>query len=222
MLQVFIGYDKHEIEAFHVCVKSILKHATKTLSITPLCIDSLRGSGLYWRATDGLASTEFTYTRFLVPYLMGYSGNALFIDCDFLFVDNICKLFDVYDPKYAVMCVKHSDYTPESDVKMGNKIQSTYPRKNWSSLMMFNCSHEYTKTLTPPIVNSNTGAYLHRMQWVPDELIGNIDCGWNWIGDLYRSSEIKPKAIHFTNGGPWHGNNEVDYAKMWLDEYDSL
>lgn len=217
--KIFVGYDRSEHNAYVVCRKSILRRSSIPVEVIPLRQEVLRAVGLYWRARDPLASTEFTYTRFLVPALCGYLGPALFVDADFLFLADVAELFALYDPFYAVACVHH-EHNPREEQKMGGAVQTVYPRKNWSSLMLFNCGHpEVVNNLNIPAANLRTGAYLHRLVWVRDEFIGSVPEEWNWLCG-HSSPDIKPKAVHFTRGLPTiHPEcaNEP-YADLWIKE----
>ena len=216
MLRVFIGWDSREDIAYQVARKSLLDNASVDVDVTPIRLDEMVDRGLYTREIDPLASTEFTYSRFLVPHLAGYEDWALFVDCDFLFFGDIAGLNDHRDPSKAVFCVQH-DYAPREGVKMDGKAQTTYPRKNWSSFMWFNCAHPSTKGLTPEVVNRETGAYLHRMQWAADDEIGALPTGWNWLEGWNEPPETgRPTAVHYTSGGPWFENyQDVAYADEW-------
>ena len=165
-----------------------------------------------------MASTEFTFTRFLVPYLSGFTGWSLFIDCDFVFLDDVKKLFDQADKKYAIMCAQH-DYTPKEGTKMDGKVQHQYPRKNWSSMMLINCSSYTNGVLGKELINDTlkTGAYFHRFSWVPDAEIGELSHEWNWLVGWYQEpKDGKPKALHYTEGGPWFKEYEnCEYALEW-------
>jgi hypothetical protein len=197
------------------------------VAVTPIKLDDLRGRGLYARGEDPLASTEFTYSRFFTPALANYSGWALFCDCDFLWLADIAKLAAVTrEPEAAgkaVYCVQH-DYRPTETTKMDGAMQTVYPRKNWSSLMLFNCEHPAVKALTPELVNRETGAYLHRMQWAKDENIGELPVTWNWLeGWNEKPAKGTPNVVHFTRGGPWFAEwQNVDYGDLWLKERDAL
>ncbi|MEC8585554.1 MAG: hypothetical protein VXY81_13270, partial [Pseudomonadota bacterium] len=222
-LRIFIGYDRREDTAYRVCAASLARRARRPVAITPLIQDSLRARGLYTRPVDPLASTEFTYTRFLTPYLAGFEGWALFCDCDFLWLDDVGALFDLADPQYAVMCVHH-DHRPRETIKMDGAQQTVYPRKNWSSLMLFNCGHTANAVLTPALVNHESGAFLHRLQWLDDDVIGAVPETWNWLeGWSPKPAEGTPKAVHYTRGGPWFENwRDVDYADLWQREAAEL
>lgn len=221
--RVFVGYDTREDIAFQVCRSSVMRHSTLPLHIEPLVQETLRSKGLYWRDRDPLASTEFTYTRFLTPYLAAYQGWALFCDCDFLWLSDIAQLVEIADPSKAVMCVHH-DHQPSEGFKMDGAVQTSYPRKNWSSLMLLNCGHPATRRLTPDVVNNESGAYLHRLQWADDSEIGEIRSSWNWLeGSMAKPTIGHPDAIHYTRGGPWFENwQSVDYADLWRAERDRL
>lgn len=215
-LRIFIGWDSREDIAYQVARQSLLDHATIPVEVTPLKLSDLVAKGLYTRAIDPLASTEFTYSRFLVPHLAGYRGWAVFVDCDFLFFGDVAELRDHMDPSKAVLCVQH-DYRPTETTKMDGVPQSAYPRKNWSSFMLFNCDHPSTQSLTPAVVNAQTGAYLHRMQWAADDEIGALPTGWNWLEGWYaKPATGYPQAVHMTRGGPWFDAwQQVDYADEW-------
>jgi lipopolysaccharide biosynthesis glycosyltransferase len=219
--KVFVGYDSSEDIAWWVCRHSLLRHADNDLTVVPLKQQALRDLGLYTRPQDLGASTEFSLTRFLTPYLAAQSGWVLFCDCDFLFTTDVRKVFEGLDPSKAVYCVQH-DYTPAYNLKMDGKQQATYPRKNWSSFMLFNCDPPDVQALTPAVVNSATPAFLHQFKWISDDqAIGSLDRDWNFLEGEYPKPEVFPRVIHFTNGGPWFEQwQDCDYADLWLRELD--
>jgi lipopolysaccharide biosynthesis glycosyltransferase len=221
-LKVFIGWDSKEIDAYEVARHSVLRHSSVELEIVPLNVHHLRKQGIYYRNLDPLASTEFSYTRFLAPYLSGFEGKIVFFDCDFLWCGDIGQLISQATGDFAVWCVKH-EYEPKESTKMNGAIQSAYPRKNWSSLMVFNANHKSTRNLTIKSVSESTPAYLHRMQWANDSEIGELDFTWNWLEGVYpKPKSGTPEAIHFTRGGPWFKQwKEVDYAELWFAELDN-
>ena len=224
-LRVFVGYDPREDIAYQVCKHSILKR-NKNVEVKPLIQKELREQGYYDRPIDKLASTEFTFTRFLVPELCNFNGWAVFMDCDMILQTDIAELFSQADDKYAVMCVKH-DYTPKEGTKMDGKAQTVYPRKNWSSVVLFNCSHPSNQSLNVELINDpeTTGKYLHRFSWLKDEEIGELKPEWNWLAGWYKEpTDGKPKLIHYTEGGPWFENyRECDYHAEWKKElYDMM
>jgi len=221
--RIYIGWDRREPEAYEVAEFSLTRRASVPVSVAPIKLDDLRARGLYRRDEDPLASTEFTYSRFLTPALAGYRGWALFCDCDFLWLGDVAGLLAYTASPKAVYCVQH-DYRPTEKTKMDGAVQTIYPRKNWSSLMLFNCDHPAVRSLTPDIVNRENGAYLHRMQWVADSEIGALPVEWNWLeGWDKKPAHGTPKAVHFTRGGPWFDAwQSVDYGDLWRAERHAM
>ena len=170
-MKIYVGYDSREDIAWQVCRRSLRRHSGPDLPVFPLKQATLRELGLYTRAVDAKASTEFSITRFLTPYLAAHDGWSIFTDCDFLFTTDIRKIAAELDPAKAVHVVRH-DYTPALGIKMDGQTQHTYPRKNWSSFIAFNGAHPAVKALNPEVVNSATPAHLHRFSWLADEAIG--------------------------------------------------
>jgi len=157
MINIFVGYDTKETIAYHVCTNSIIRNATVPVSINPLSLNLLKE---YTEThTDG--SNQFVYTRFLVPHLMNYQGCAIFIDGDMVLQEDITNLYKLFDSKYAVQVVKHNYKTKMSTKYLGAKNED-YPRKNWSSVVLWNCAHPKNKTLTPAFVQTASGSQLHR------------------------------------------------------------
>ena len=219
MLHVYIGYDSREPVAYHVLAHSILRHASVPVSITPVKREQLKG--LYRRQRGPTESTEFSLTRFLVPALSGFRGWSLFMDCDMLCRVDIAALAGEIDlqAEKAVLVCKH-DYQPNPGNKFLNQVQTVYPRKNWSSLMLFN--NERCKALSAGYVNTATGLDLHRFVWTRDELIGDLPLEWNWLVEEYQP---RPNAriVHFTRGGPWFDEyKNCDYADEWRAELKLL
>lgn len=224
--RVYIGWDSREDIAFQVAKHSILKHS-ENIEVIPLKLDELKARGLVTRPDDPRASTEFTFTRFLVPHLNDYKGWALFVDCDFLFRTDVNKLFDLADPSKAVMVVKHDYNVEDGTTKMDGKVQHAYPRKNWSSCMLFNCAYRKNMASLDPLhINQHVIdkiaalSYLHQFKWLDDSEIGEIPHTWNWlVGHYHEPQDGKPDAIHFTLGGPWFDEyKDVEYGNLWLDE----
>ena len=217
MLTVYVGWDSKEPEAFDVCKHSIEETASETVSVIPLKKQQFIERQLYWRQEDSRDSTEFTMTRFMVPWLNGYYGKAVFCDCDFLFETDIMELVAQFDKTKAVQVVKH-DYTPKEKTKFHGHTQHVYPRKNWSSLVLWNCEHEANRALNLDVINSKDPSYLHQFKWLQDDEIGELSHEWNWLEGHYQEPEDgSPKAIHFTRGGPWfEGYENVQYADRWL------
>lgn len=221
-MKIFVGYDPREDVAYRVCEFSI-KARQPNAEVIALKQSELRESGLYTRDIDPLSSTEFTFTRFLVPHLMNYQGWAIFMDCDFLCQIDIEEVFKQVDNNYAVMVVKHN-YSPEEGVKMDGCKQMPYPRKNWSSMILWNCAHPSNKKLHPDVVNSQTGQFLHRFQWLKDSEIGSLTPEYNWLVGWYKTPENGvPKLIHYTEGGPWFENyRHCEFGAVWERELCNL
>ena len=218
----FIGYDSKEDIAYRVCKSSLLKRSTINIKVNSLKIEELIAKKFYNRAKDPLASTEFTYTRFLIPELMLFKGWAVFCDCDFIFFEDVANLFKDLDDSKAIYCVQH-DYTPKEKHKMDGQKQTIYPRKNWSSFIIFNCSHPSNKKLNIELVNSESGSFLHQFKWLNDDEIGSLDERWNWLeGWTSKNNKLSPFAVHFTRGGPWFEEwQDVEFANEWLKERDN-
>ena len=218
-LKIYVGYDSREDIAWQVCKYSLLRHSSGDLEIHPLKLALLQEIGLYTRKQDN-ASTEFSLSRFLTPYLAAHDGWTIFVDCDFLFTTDIYNILDGKKRDKAVYVVKH-DYIPANAVKMDGQIQTVYPRKNWSSFMLFNNAHPEVKSLNPETVNKESPAFLHRFKWLNDENIGDLPLAWNFLEGEYPKPKVLPYAIHYTNGGPWFKEwRNVDYAELWCAERD--
>lgn len=228
-LTVYIGYDSSNYGqrlAYDVCERSIRKFNSKIV-IKKIDRKDLIEKNIFTRK-ENTGSTEFTYTRFLVPFLNDYKGWALFCDSDFVWDCNILDVYEKYaNDKFAVSCVKHDFTNCNSNTKMDGKKQEFYPRKNWSSLMLFNCSHDSVKNLTPESVSNETPQWLHRMKWCNDNEIGEIDKSYNYLVGYYNDRE-NVNAYHFTDGGPWYpGYENVDFSEKWLyfvtnEEYNMI
>lgn len=221
MLKIYVGYDTREDIAFQVCRYSLERHASAEIAVHPLKQTTLRELGLYARPIDAKATTEFSLTRFLTPYLAAHDGWSIFVDCDFVFTVDVNEILNEVDPAKAVYAVQH-EYVPKNAVKMDGKAQTLYPRKNWSSFMMFNGAHPDVRALTPEIVNTAAPSFLHRLSWVKDDAdIGALDLKWNFLEGEYPMPEQTPNAVHFTNGGPWFSEwQTVDFADLWTAERD--
>jgi hypothetical protein len=231
-LNIFVGYDSKEPAAYHVLSHSILTRASVPVSITPLRQDTLRAAGIYTRERGPTESTEFSLTRFLVPYLSGYQGYSVFMDSDMLCRVDIAELYawiamhftPVYNGKKlpyrtkAVLCCPH-DYTPSESTKFLGNVQTVYPRKNWSSFIVF--ANEECTVLSPEYVNTATGLELHRFQWLKDEQIGALPLEWNHLVGEYQPNP-DAKVLHFTLGCPCHpGYEHCDHAEEWFAERDA-
>ncbi len=214
-LNIMIGFDQVESAAAHTLIHSILSRSSKPVSITPIFLKNLKD--VYTRERDPKQSNEFSFSRFLTPYLSNYEGWSLFMDCDMMLTTDIDELFNLIDPTKAVMVVKH-DYTPSTDTKYLNAIQYKYPRKNWSSVMLFN--NAKCKMLTPDYVNNATPMDLHRFAWTNDDLIGELPVEWNHLVGEYQPNP-KAKIVHWTLGGPYFEEyKDVEFSDEWRSEYE--
>ncbi len=224
---VYIGFDTREAIAFDVCRHSLLRRSSVPLHVRALRQGGLRHAGLYRRvatvrdgqridAIDGKPfSTDFSFTRFLVPALCQYDGWALFCDCDFLFLADVADLLPLMDDSKAVLVCQQA-HVPDEGVKMDGCVQQTYRRKNWSSFMLLNCGHPGMRRLTVAVVNEAPGAWLHGFEWLSDDEIGGLPPAWNWIDGV---TEGTPRAVHYTAGGPWFAGHEtVAFAREWQEE----
>ena len=204
LVPIFIGYDPRERAAMTVLIDSLYQYSSLPLSITPLVTPQLEAQGIYHRDYEPEQSTAFSFTRFLVPYLMGYEGWAIFMDCDMLCRGDIAGLWQQRDDSYAALCVQHK-HVPSKLVKFLGETQSTYPKKNWSSLMLLNCNR--CTRLTVDYVNTATGLELHQFNWLQgDHEIGALSSIWNHLVDVQSESSQEsepPQLLHWTLGGPW-------------------
>ena len=220
MIRIFIGFDPRETVAYHVLSHSLHTRASAPVSIAPLMLSQL--GGLMTRERNSLQSTDFSFSRFLTPYLCGFEGWAMFMDCDMLVLEDIVKLWALRDEKYAVMCVKH-DHVPKEKTKFLGAQQTKYEKKNWSSVMLFNCAK--CTALTPDYVNSASGLDLHRFNWLgDDDLIGEIPHRWNLLVGYDQSIPVDEVSnLHYTIGGPYfHDYKDIDYAAEWFAERDEM
>jgi lipopolysaccharide biosynthesis glycosyltransferase len=195
-IPIFVGYDPREAIAFHTCANSIIRHATKPVSIIPLALNLFED----YKETHTDGSNEFIYSRFLVPHLMEYAGWAIFIDGDMIVRDDIVKLWNLQNPYMDVMVVKH-DYKTRMPVKYLGAKNEDYPRKNWSSVILWNCNSFPNRKLTPEFVQQSTGSELHRFSWIDDERTGELPKEWNWLPDEYGPNP-DAKLLHYTLGTP--------------------
>lgn len=226
-LRIFIGYDGRESAAYHVLSHSILRRASCPVAITPLVQQALRDSKLYWRERGPTESTEFSLTRFLIPALCDYEGFAVFLDSDMLMRADVAELW-AYIAAYmsetarapkALLCCQH-DYTPTEGTKFLGHVQTAYPKKNWSSFVVWN--NAMCRALTPDYVNTASGLDLHRFNWLPEEQVGSLPLTWNHLVGEYPPSETA-KNLHFTLGGPYFDETQdCDHADDWRAELADL
>ena len=213
MIKVFIGYDPREAVAYHVCAQSIIRHTSKPVALMPLALQNLSG----YAETHSDGSNQFIYSRFLTPYLCDYSGWALFIDGDMLVRTDLDELWALRDDSKAVMCVHHDYKTKTVEKYLGAK-NADYPRKNWSSVVLWNCGHPANRGVTPAFIEKATGAQLHRFTWLSDDLIGEIPKVWNWLPDEFGANP-EAKLLHWTLGAPcFHEYADVPMAEEWHKE----
>ena len=214
LIPVFIGFDPRETVAFHVLAHSIHARATQPVGIAPLMLSEL--TGLLTRERHALQSSDFSFSRFLTPYLSGYRGWSLFMDCDMLMLDDIATLWAMRDERYAVMVVKH-EHTPRETVKFLGEPQTKYEKKNWSSVMLFNNAR--CTALTPEYVNTASGLELHQFKWLEDEaLIGELPKRWNHLVG-YDAPRADAALVHYTLGGPYFPEYAgCEYAGEWRAE----
>ena len=218
MINVFIGFDPREAVSYSVLAYSIQSRASQPVSITPLMLSQL--GGVLTRERHPLQSTDFSFSRFLVPHLSNYAGWSLFMDCDMLMLQDIASLWKLLDDRYAVMVVKHH-HVPKETVKFLGEPQSKYEKKNWSSVMLFNNSR--CRALTPDYVNTASGLELHQFKWLRgDELIGALPDRWNHLVG-YNPPRRDAAVAHYTLGGPYFDDyRNCEYSKEWFAERDAM
>jgi lipopolysaccharide biosynthesis glycosyltransferase len=213
MIPIFIGYDPREAIAFHVCANSIIRHSSQPVQIIPVALNLFKD---YTEThTDG--SNHFIYTRFLVPYMMEWKGHAIFIDGDMIVRDDIAKLWALRDYAKDVQVVKH-DYKTRMPIKYLGSKNEDYPRKNWSSVILWNCNSYPNRKLTPEYVMKATGAELHRFTWCGEDRIGELPKEWNWLPDEYGENP-DAKLLHYTLGTPcFHEFADTPQGSEWHRE----
>jgi len=192
IMNVFVGYDSKEIVAFHTLCHSIIKHSSMSVRFTPIYLQNVKN--IFWRSRSSLQSTEFSFSRFLVPYLR--------------------------DERCSVQVCKHN-YVPKDTTKFLGNVQTKYEKKNWSSLMLFNNSR--CKRLTTEYVNTASGLELHQFKWLETESeIGELPLVWNWLVGEY-SKNADAKMVHFTLGGPYFSDyRNCDYADEWRSAFNEM
>ena len=211
-MRIFIGWDSRFPEPADVLSYSLHRHSSIELDIQYLKLDELDLN----RQHDPLASTEFTYSRFLVPHLCGYQGTAIFMDNDMLCLGDIRQLAELDMSDHALRVVQH-DHRPDNTVKMYGCPQTSYPRKNWSSLMLMNCQR--LTLWTKGVVETQTGAFLHRFEDIPDDRIGELPDTWNTLDRMDQHTNL----LHYTNGGPWFEDyQDHPHADVWFAERDRM
>ena len=214
-INLFVGFDPREAVAYHVFCNSIIQNTSVPVQITPLVLSQLQE----FNETHDDRSNDFVYSRFLTPYLSDFKGWTIFADGDMICQGDLKELIDMADPSKAVMVVKH-DYQTKATRKYLGNINENYPRKNWSSVILWNCDHPKHKILTPDFVSKQTGKFLHRFSWLDDQDIGELPLEWNWLASEYRVNR-EAKLIHFTLGTPcFKDYKNSDMADIWYHYYD--
>ena len=213
-IPVFVGYDPREAVAYHTCANSIIRHASRPVAIIPLALNLFDD----YKETHTDGSNHFIYSRFLVPHLMEYSGHAIFIDGDMIVRSDIVELWEQRDVTKDVQIVKHDYRTRMTEKYLGAKNED-YPRKNWSSVILWNCNSFPNRRLTPDFVQQSTGSFLHRFTWLDDERIGELPREWNWLPDEYGPNP-DAKLLHYTLGTPcFHEFATTPMADEWHREH---
>ena len=215
MIPIFIGFDSREAIDYSVLSNSIVRHSSSPISITPIKLSNL----IFYKETHTDGSTEFSYSRFLVPYLMDYKGWAIYMDSDMLCLSDITELWNLIDDQFALMCVQHN-YQTKQHTKMWGVPNNNYPRKNWSSLMLINCGHPAVRSLTPNTIETSTGAHLHQLEWLDTRLIGSLPDKWNWLADEYGTTD-NASLVHYTLGSP-DEYKQPPMSELWFAEFKLL
>jgi lipopolysaccharide biosynthesis glycosyltransferase len=213
-IPIFIGYDPREAVAYHTCANSIIRHASRPVAIIPLALNLFED----YKETHTDGSNQFIYSRFLVPHLMEYTGHAIFIDGDMIVRSDIVELWEQRDVTKDVQVVKHNYQTRMTEKYLGSPNEN-YPRKNWSSVILWNCNSFPNRRLTPDFIQRSTGAELHRFTWLDDERIGELSREWNWLPDEYGPNP-DAKLLHYTLGTPcFHEFATTPQADEWHREH---
>jgi len=214
-IDIVVGFDQREAVVYHVFCQSILEQTSRPVRFLPLVQGSLSG----YRESHSDGSNAFTYSRFLCPHLMQYNGYVIYADGDMVCNADIAELWDLRDPSKAVQVVKH-DYLTKANKKYFGRRNEDYPRKNWSSVVIWNCRHPKNRLLTTKFIEGKTGSFLHQFQWLEDTEIGDLPKEWNWLATEYQVNS-KAKLIHFTLGSPcFHEYRDSEMAEAWHSAFD--
>ncbi len=218
MIPIFIGYDPREDVAYGVLAHSIRARASAPVTIEALKLAELET--ILTRERDTLQSTDFSFSRFLTPYLSNFEGWSIFMDCDMLMREDIAELWALRDESFAVMVVKH-DHVPTESTKFLGEAQTAYEKKNWSSVMLFNNAR--CRALTPDYVNTASGLELHQFKWLDSEnQIGALPSRWNHLVG-YDPPRSDAALVHFTLGGPYFPEHaDCEYAEAWRAELEAM
>ena len=215
LIKIAVGFDHRESIAYHTFCQSIIEKSSLPISFIPLSLNLLRD----YKETHDDQSNDFIYSRFLTPFLNNFAGWAIFADGDMICQADISELWELRDESKALLVVKHNYQTKALKKYLGNKNEN-YPRKNWSSVILWNCSHPKHKTLTPDFIAKQTGAFLHRFSWLDDHEIGELPKEWNWLAIEYPENK-NAKLIHYTLGTPcFKEYKDTDMSDIWYETYN--
>jgi lipopolysaccharide biosynthesis glycosyltransferase len=210
-VKIYVGFDPRESVVYHTFIQSLIEKSTLPIEITPLAVNTLN----FYEESHQDKSNDFVYSRFLTPFMSNFEGWSIYVDGDMICQADIKELLTLRDDTKAVQVVKH-DYKTKAENKYLDNKNENYPRKNWSSVILWNCSHPKHKILTPEFINKQTGKYLHRFSWLEDEEIGELPIEWNWLAIEYPENPLA-KLIHYTLGAPcFKEYRETSMAENWL------
>ena len=211
-INIVVGFDQREAIAYHTFTQSVIEKSSIPVFFTPLAVNTLKD----YKETHKDRSNDFIYSRFLTPYLNNFTGWAIFADGDMVCQSDIKELWDLRDESKALLVVKHNYQTKKSIKYLGN-INENYPRKNWSSLILWNCAHPKHRMLTPEFIANQSGKFLHRFSWLEDHDIGELPVEWNWLAVEYPFN-TKAKIIHYTLGTPcFKDYRDTDMSDNWFN-----
>ena len=217
LLNIFVGFDQKEAIAYHTFAQSMIENCSIPLSITPLAENNLD----HYSEKHADGTNKFTYSRFLVPYLMDFKGWAIFADGDMVCLNDLKELKHFFNPNIAVSVVKHN-YKTKYKVKYFGQKNEDYPRKNWSSVIIWNCGHPKNKILTPEFISQKEGSFLHRFSWLKNIEIGELPKTWNWLAIEYKEKK-NLNLIHYTLGTPcFKEYSKKSLSDFWKKSYNNL
>ncbi len=213
VISLYAGFDPREEIGYHTFCSSVIHNSSEPVHITPLYDAALSMDG----QRDG--TNRFIYLRFLIPYLQGYQGWAIFCDgSDMIVKDDIAKLWAMRDYRYAVQVVQHNYETKHARKYVGTAMEAdngNYPCKNWSSVMLINCAHPDWREISPDTVKRSEGSYLHRFMFLDPKTVGTIPITWNWLADEFGENN-SASLLHWTAGIPaWDHYKDAPHAEDW-------
>lgn len=225
MIKVFCGWDPRDITGYNVCRQSLMDHASIRVSFKPLIQWKLRRGKIFnrpyrvdergqmWDIRENRTfSTEFSYTRFLIPYLCNYKDEwVVFCEPDMMWRADIAELLELTSRQKSLICVKHN-HRPVETKKMNDIRQETYHRKNWSSLMVINPARNVELTIHR--VGTSDKEWLHGLSWLRDDEIGELPEEWNWL-EGWSSPDLEPKIVHYTRSLPDMTDQILAYNDDW-------